>query len=322
MTRLIKAEFRRAFARGITKGVLLLALLFAGFTIFAMYQQVSNMPTQVELQQSFRFAHDDWAKNHQRYEKDCLASTPESERNNAPTDFCDFPEPELSDFVGQNGTLGGVLKQGTSGLLMVAALAALVLGASLVCAEFASGSMMTWLTFEPQRIPVYASKVLVATLMGLLPVLVLVAIAGPGFWLAGSSGELEFAAGEQSTYLATLGRLFGVGMFCSLVGTALGFVLRHTTAVLGFAAVWVIAVELIGGNSIADARRWTIGTALSAFVDHGKKWETYPPCYSGGADCRPVIHWLGFWPATSYLLVVAVVGFLIGLVTFRRRDVG
>ena len=320
MSRLVKAEFRRAFARAVTRGLLVMAVLFAGFTVFAVAQQVSNLPSQAQLRTDFETSHRDWTKNHVQWEKDCKASMPEDEQKNNPG-ICAMAEPKWADYVGMNGTRGGIMQQGLSGLLPVAGLLALVLGASLICAEFTTGSMMTWLTFEPRRVPVYVSKVLVATVMGLVPVLVLVVIAGPGLWLISDSGDLEFAAGEQSTYLATLARLFGVGAFAGLVGAALGFVLRHTTAVLGAAAVWLIAVELIAGNTFGQARRWTLGVALRAFVDHGHGWTTYPPCYNGD-DCKPVHHWLGFWPASGYLLVVAAVLFAIGLVTFRRRDVG
>lgn len=319
MSRLIKAEFRRALARGITKGVLLMALLFAGFTMFAMSQQVSNLPSQAQLRSDFDTNHADWTKNHVQWEKDCKASMPPDDPKASA--MCAQPEPKWADYVGMNGTRGGIMHQGLPGLLPVAGLLALVLGASLVCAEFTTGSMMTWLTFEPRRVPVYVSKVLVATVMGLLTTLVLVALAGPGFWLISGTGDLEFAAGEKATYFATLARLLGVGAFCGLVGAALGFLLRHTTAVLGAAAVWLIAVELIASNAFDDARRWTISVPLSAFVNHGHGWQTYPPCYNGD-DCKPVDHWLGFWPATTYLLVLAALLFVVGLLNFRRRDVG
>ena len=41
---------------------------------------------------------------------------------------------------------------------MLLALAALVLGAGFAASEFSTGSIGTWLTFEPRRLRVYGSK--------------------------------------------------------------------------------------------------------------------------------------------------------------------
>ncbi|MBC9956657.1 ABC transporter permease subunit [Yimella sp. cx-51] len=320
MKRLLTAELRRAAARGITKGALLLTLLVALFALFGTYRQVATMPSEAQMQQDFKAVHDDWVKNHVQNEKTCRETTPKDVVEANPG-MCEMQEPTKESWFGQRLTIGQQARDVRMGLSLIVALAALMLGASLVCAEFTSGSMMTWLTFEPRRSRVYATKVIAAALFGLLPALVVFLVDVPGLWLIGQSGGLQFGPGEQSTYFASFLRLFGVGAFAGLVGAALGFVARHTTAVLGAAIVYLIAFEIILASSIESMKRWTIGTAVTAFVEHGHGWTTYPDCY-GPQECKPIEHWLGFWPATAQLAVVATVITLGGLAIFRRRDVG
>ena len=68
------------------------------------------------------------------------------------------------------------LRVGMEACAIVTSLAALMLGATFVGAEIATGSLSQWLTFSPNRHKVYASKLLVALFGGL--VLGLVACLG------------------------------------------------------------------------------------------------------------------------------------------------
>jgi ABC-2 type transport system permease protein len=187
------------------------------------------------------------------------------------------------------------------------ALAAWVIGASLLGAEFQSRGMTTTLTFVPQRSKVYVAKALamlavvgtwVTATLALLYVAMLPALGHATAAATNPTGLDYFGAGARGVALA-------------LVMGALGFALsglgRATSAALGIGFGYVIVVEQILGNVIAGWRRWLLlGNVIG--------WVSGDP--SGvGVDARSLAG------AGLFLALVAAGALCIGGATFWRRDI-
>ena len=89
-----------------------------------------------------------------------------------PTSAATCRRPTLKDFLKPELRFAGEVPGVLSGGAVLLALAALVLGAGFTASEFSTGSIGTWLTFEPRRLRVFGSKLLAAG-AGVVPLAVL-----------------------------------------------------------------------------------------------------------------------------------------------------
>jgi ABC-2 type transport system permease protein len=212
-----------------------------------------------------------------------------------------------------------------SGGSLLMAFVGFLIGAGFVAAEFSSGSMANWLTFEPRRIRVYGSK-LGAAGLGLLPIAVVVlALLTGGVWLI--VGHFASTAGTTAKVWGNLaqmgGRAVALAVAAALAGAAMGVLFRHTAAVLGIAVGYLVLVEGVFRQALQGAQPWLLSLNFQAWLQHGAKY--YPlVCKTDGQGnygCQGVEKLLTFGHSSAYLgiLVVLVVG--LAALVFRRRDV-
>jgi ABC-2 type transport system permease protein len=205
------------------------------------------------------------------------------------------------------------------------AFAAFLIGASFVGAEFSSGAIGNWLTFEPRRLRVYAGK-LVAAAAGMAPlaVVVLTVVVG-GTWLivgyygstAGTTakvwGDLAGTAGRTVVLTAAAGALGGVA----------ALLLRHTAAAIGVAMAYLVVVEGMFGGFLAGHQPWLVKLNLDAWVAHGAKY--YVNICEGSPDgmynCSDSEKVLSFAHGATYLGIIAAVLIVGGALVFNRRDI-
>lgn len=200
-----------------------------------------------------------------------------------------------------------------------------LVGAGFVAAEFSSGSMANWLTFEPRRMRVYASK-LTAAGLGLLPVTVaLLGMLTAGAWLI--VGQFGSTAGTTAKVWGDLGemgaRSVALTLATAVTGAAFGVLLRHTAAVLGIAVGYMVLVEGVFGQALEGVRPWLLQLNVNAWLQHGATYfiESCTTDARGGYTCQGVEKVLTFGHSSAYLGVVVALVIGLAALVFRRRDV-
>ena len=155
MIRLMGAEATRLFSRRFTGLALLVLLLGLGGYQLIVNQSLSPLTGEqlAAAEQAYQQSHEDWVDNHDKYEQECR------DRGGAAAD-CTVPEPTRNDFSVEPTPF----KQAASTALELSSvfvsLAAFMIAASFIGAEYNSGSISNWLTFVPRRAPVFWSKLL------------------------------------------------------------------------------------------------------------------------------------------------------------------
>ncbi len=330
MMRLTKVELRRLFSRRLTTLALLGALAITGLLLFATFDQAKPLSaTQVAANRTqFDLAQKDWAVNGEEQVAACVKSQTEALKTdpNAGAFNCNDMAPKLENWGKPQAKFTDLMPNTLlSGSFVLAAVAFLV-GAGFVSAEFSSGSMANWLTFEPRRLRVYASK-LGAAGLGLFPVAVaLLGLLTGGVWLiVGHFGSTSGTSVKVWGGLALMGgRGVALTLAATLAGAALGMLMRHTAAVIGVVTAYLILVEGVFGNALQGAQPWLLGSNVMGWLQHGTTYRAGEICKSspqGGYMCESVQKVLTFGHSTAYLglLVLLVVG--LAALVFRRRDV-
>jgi ABC-2 type transport system permease protein len=174
MLRLWKVELRRLAARRLTLLGVLAGLILTGLMVFAVYQD-SKPLSDAELRQQraqYEDARRQWDSQppalREQAIQQCEADQARARQDDPEADFqCNGPtweswgkpEPVFTEVAPDFLLAAGVLATFVSYLI----------GAGFLGAEFTTGSLGNWLTFEPRRLRVYLSKLLAAG-AGLAPV--------------------------------------------------------------------------------------------------------------------------------------------------------
>jgi len=329
MKRLTKVELRRLFSRRLTAIALLGALAVTGLMLFGTFTEAKPLSGAELTSQRAQFdqAHKEWEVNGDQQLQDCLTQQAEAQKQDPKANFgCNQMEPKWGLNWGKpeakfTEMMPGIMLGGSYLLAFVA----FVVGAGFVAAEFSSGSMANWLTFEPRRMRVYVSK-LGAAGLGLIPVTVaLLGLLTAGSWLI--VGHLASTAGTTAKVWGDLalmgGRAVALAVAAAVAGAAMGVLLRHTAAVLGIAVGYLVLVEGVFGQALQGARPWLLQHNLAAWLQHGATYyfETCTTNSQGQYSCQGGQKVLSFGHGSAYLglLVVLTVG--LAALVFRRRDV-
>lgn len=328
MMRLTGVELRRLTARRLTVIGVLGMLLVTAFLLFATWQDARPLSAdeQRQAQVHFETAHKDWVENAEQYRATC-----EAEWHKQPDpkpkleELCSYPEPTIDDF----GKPRTVFAEAMPVLLLAASyflvFAAFLIGASFVGAEFSTGAIGNWLTFEPRRLRVYASKLLAAAI-GLAPVVaVVLAIQLIGsFLIIDQLGDTSTTTGKVwGDLVATGGRVVLMTALAAALGGVVGLLLRHTAAAIGLAMGYLVLIEGVFAGFLSQAQPWLVKLNFDAFVRHGT--EYYVTECSTGSDgnymCDSIEKTLSFEHGAWYLGILAVALVLLGAAVFHRRDV-
>jgi len=326
--RLTKVELRRLFSRRLTAIAVLGALIIAGLMLLGTFQAAKPLSSAELTSQRAQFdqARTDWDANGEQQVQSCLTEQAEVQKTDPKADFgCNQMEPKLENWGKQPvkfaETMPGILLGGSYLLAFVGFL----VGAGFVAAEFSSGSMANWLTFEPRRMRVYASK-LAAAGLGLIPATVaLLGLLTAGVWLI--VGYFGPTAGTTAKVWGDLGemgaRSVALALAAAVSGAALGVLLRHTAAVLGVAMGYLVLVEGVFGQALQGAQPWLLRLNVNGWLQHGTTYyiNSCKTDAQGNYNCQGIEKALTFGHSSAYLglLVVFVVG--LAALVFRRRDV-
>jgi ABC-2 type transport system permease protein len=328
MMRLTRVELRRLFSRRLTTVAILGALVITGLMLFGIVQEAKPLsgPELTQQRAQFDQARKEFDANGKQQVQDCLTQQADAKKADPKADFgCSQLEPKLANYSKPQAkfalTMPGALLGGSYLLTFVG----FVIGASFVAAEFSSGSIANWLTFEPRRMRVYASK-LAAAGLGMVPATVaLLGLLTAGVWLivhhfnptGGTTAKVWVDLGEMGA------RSLALALAATVAGAALGVLLRRTVAVLGIAVGYLVLVEGVFGQALQGARPWLLQLNVNAWLQHGAGYfiQVCKTDAQGGYGCEGVEKVLSFGHGTAYLglLVVMTVG--MAALVFRRRDV-
>lgn len=324
--RLLRVELRRLFARRLVVLAMLGAVLISLATLLGVWSSTRPL-SDAELAQAEQFYQEElayWAEHGEEQIADCrLMEAEESERLGEAVDFgCDDMEPRLEWFVHTAPSLDESFAYQLAAFGLLPLLAALVVGATFTAAELSTGSLSTWLSFEPRRLRVYLSKVL-AVAIGIAPVTVVaLAVVVLGTWAI--NAQVGLADGMTSAVwietLWTTLRIAALAVLAAVAAAALGILLRHTAAVLGVVIGYGV-VEMIAGQLVQRAQPWLVSTNISGWIQGGTTYYVEDcTLEASGMMCEYVDRALPLAHSVVYLLVLVVLVVVLGAVVFRRRD--
>jgi ABC-2 type transport system permease protein len=202
-------------------------------------------------------------------------------------------------------SLSGILAGAAAPLVIVAWL----IGASAIGAEWHSRSLTTLLTWEPRRLRVLATKLLIAGVVAFLfTVVALALLAGalaPSAFLHGTT------AGTGGSWLRSLtgviARAGALASIAALIAFSIATLGRNTSAALAAGFGYILVIENVIGGTKPTWRQWLLMGNGIIFVT-GKENLGY-------AHDRSVLG------ATVILVTVAALLVLCALTAFRRRDI-
>lgn len=334
---LVGVELRRLWWRRLTKVAVVAVIAFVGVAVYSVYQQTNPESIAQQISDYRQMAAETQKQNDAipaeekaKQIADCKTQQEQQRATEPGADFaCDkmFASPDPNDF----GIVTETREQLTRGLLQagvyLVGFLAFLLGASFVAAEFSSGSMGSWLTFQPRRVRVALSKLAAATVGGVGLGLLTVALTALG--VAGvttlnrpdAALNLPDAPGTTTdTFTEAIIRVVAAVALGGLGGAAMGLILRSTAGVVGLVLGYAILVEGFMANAFQNGalKPWFVSPNLDAFVQNGTFYYAETCTSTGCQFGRLPISYTHGW---VYLLVIAVVGVVAALLVFRRRDV-
>ncbi|CAN7353644.1 hypothetical protein LJR027_001902 [Terrabacter sp. LjRoot27] len=323
---LVGVELRRLWWRRLTKVALAAVVVFIGASVFNAYN--ASTPERLAQQlDSYRIMQQEAPRMIEECRKQQAI---ERDRSGDQTlDFgCD--QQGQTPTLEQMGLALPVADTVTDGIARTIALllafVALLLGASFVGAEFSTGSMGLWLTFQPRRLRVAASKLTAAAVGGAVVAVLGLVLTNLGARMVavvnrpGSDLQLPQAPPLEEP-LALLGlRIVALAVGAGVVGAALGLLLRHTAAIIGTVLGFAVVVEGIAMQAFLQGRlqQWSVLKNIEAVVERG---TTYVAESCGPTSCDYTERTLTYTHGWVFLLVVALAIVLVGVASFRRRDV-
>ncbi|GMA25320.1 hypothetical protein GCM10025864_30790 [Luteimicrobium album] len=144
-----------------------------------------------------------------------------------------------------------------------------------------------------------------------------------GQWLAFALRDRASATGHLWTQVAAEGgRIVVLAAAVAAIGAGLGFLLRHTTAVLGVVAAYFALVDAAVVRAALGQPRWTLAVSSDAWITaHGTYTVEKCTPSGGGMTCDYVEHVVSMTHGGLVLAGVTVVVVVLGWLVFRRRDV-
>lgn len=328
MTRLTRVELRRLLSRHLVVATFLGMLAGVGAVLFGTWQSSEPMSGQ-QLQDAedyYQLALEDWEANGEAMLAQCLADEARDSAAQGTEVYygCDQMEPQRESYIATSPPLQDRLPGQLASVTMMLMFGALVVGATSTGAELSTGAIGNWLTFEPRRILVYASKLLAAGLVVLPATLVLLLLTAGGTWLIADHFSLAgtMAASDWTGAGWTGLRALAITGASAVAGAALGFLLKHTGAVLGVVVVYVLVVENILANVVQGLKPWLLMLNIGSWLADGTGYYTDVCTTSAqGTMCTSTEHTLEIGQAALYLGVVGVVLVVVTALVFRRRDI-
>lgn len=195
----------------------------------------------------------------------------------------------------------------------------LLAGASSTGYDVSTGSLSTWLMFEPRRLRVLGTKCLAAAGWVIPWSVACIAMFAIGSWGIhvhfAKSGTMEF---HDWLNLAAIGaRSVGLVAVIAALGAALAILFKHTGVVVAALAGWVLIEVLLPQ---LDSVPWLLLPNIKSWVMGGMTYEAVSCGYPGGT-CRMQAVLLPLAHSGLYLGIIATCLFAIAAGLFQRRSI-
>ncbi len=327
--RAIGCELNRLVHRKSTWWVTAALVLVIGLLSFAWLSTTAppSAEDRAVMAQSYQEALKDWQANSATYISDCQAA---NQQDPAYPQDCtpDGLMPHERDYTWTPPTVEDLWSDALSSYApLLACLLALILATTFIAAEFTSGNIATWLTFEPRRTVVYWSKLVACGVAGAVLSLLAsaVTLAGAALVVGHNQGTVALSPDFWlNTGLPHIGFAVALVTAASMASGALTFIIRRSLGVIGLAIGYLIVVEQILANLIGQLQRFLLSLSMQAFINDGWGY-TYMACgpndVTGAYDCQVITDQVTRGQAAGLLGVLFVVCVGAGWLVFRRRDV-
>jgi ABC-2 type transport system permease protein len=333
---LYKAETRRLTKRRFTRWLVIGSLVvLAAVAVGMAFTNQKVGPAQVaaaeaearaNYEESLRYAEED------RRRCEGAQGTPEAANYPPGCEGLYTPQPEEFQaewFMPSTFTFRSKFPDMITTYAAIIALAAFVIGASFVGAEWSTGGMMNLLLWRPQRLKVLGTK-LAALLIGLTVLSVVVAVVWTLLFvlIANLRGSMDgMTSGAWQSIGLTELRALGLIVAAGAVGFGLASLGRHTALALGvtIGAVVIFQFGLVTVLSLAQvpfAEAWLLPVWGIAWMQKKVVLENFNSCeFSSVNGCQPDTLTLT-WPMAGGLMVLAAV-LIVGAAmwTMRSRDI-
>jgi ABC-2 type transport system permease protein len=185
----------------------------------------------------------------------------------------------------------------------LAAVLAVLLGAVLVTAEYAHGTINQSFLAVPTRERLLGAKLAAAVLaaIGLAAFGCAVTLVLAELWYEGRGIPLELGGGTLTPFLGAL----AASALAAAIGVGVGAILRRQTLAVVLILVWLLIGEAII-NVVGDDASYAPGHAVAAVI----------VAHRDGNAAR-----LGLWPAVSTCLTYAALLVGVGALLVSRSDV-
>jgi ABC-2 type transport system permease protein len=215
----------------------------------------------------------------------------------------------------------GTLKGNGLGVALAVAGLLVIAASAFAGSDWASGSIVNQVLFEPRRGRLWVAKGVAVTVASGLVALVTIG----GFWLAlylvAVDRDVPHGSGVMSDVGWHLLRAVLFAMGASLGAFALTMLFRHSVATLALLFAYSVGGEILAVLvPIDDVGRWTLGNNVFGWLE--TRMQFFDPsahCARRG-NCEGFQH-IGHLQGGAYLLVLMLVAVALSLVAFRRRDV-
>lgn len=323
MTHLVRVELARYRSRRIIALLLLLAALLAA--LVAAKSAWDTRPITAQEAATAR-ANADMEPESEALKSQlatCLADPEQYLGTGSSTQDC------RDNFTGSPGNylprkpldLTGTLKGNGLGVAMAVAGLLVIAASTFAGSDWASGSMVTQLVFEPRRSRVWMAKGLAVTIASGLASIVTIG----GFWLAVYLVAVDRDVPHGSAVMSDVGwhllRAVLFAMGAALGAFALTMLFRHSVATLSLLFAYSVGGEILTFLVPVDnIGRWTIGNNVYGWLE--TRMEFFDPtaqCARLG-DCDGLQH-IGHLQGGLYLLALLAAAVAVSLLVFRRRDV-
>jgi hypothetical protein len=318
MMRLIVTEIRRASKRRLFRLGLLVATLLvigAGFAnFFSSDDNIANarVRARAEIADCERFAAEE------------AEAIEEREGRPPPEDF--FHCGTLAEIVPAYdrtfryaGAMGDMVRGGA----VFGGIIAFLVGASFVGAEWGSGNLATFLTWEPRRAHVHVAKVLAIALCCAFVVTVLLGLVmAVHLPVASLRGTMRGTTAEVWRTLAgTGGRGAALAAMFAAAGAGLAMIMRNTAGAIVVGGVYAAVIDpLLHFWSGGRLRIWTLFRNVPQFLGYAIQESFASDGFiSGGLDRGPAV--LSVWRPSLLLAAYVAAVVVLGYVAFRTRDV-
>lgn len=336
---LVRAEWKRFFARRFTRMMVVAVLVILGLIGLGVALSTQQPGPGVVAEAERRAAEE--RVNIADARRQCEAAQSGNGSNQSSEKFGQLPPGETcatifrDDYATAENFMPHVFSFRDEAPTMliafggVLALFAFAVGASFIGAEWSSGGIMNLLLWRPRRVPVLTGKLV--TLLAAVTATWLVLAAG---WVALLWGIAAFrgrlgtiTSGVVQSMALTSLRTLALVLAAAAIGFGVASLGRNTSTALGLAVGYVVVLEIgtrivLGIAEVIKPERWFLSSYAVAWLNKKVTFNEWRHCrYDTTGNCQSYDWTIDMAQAAPVFGAILVVVLGLAFLAFRQRDV-